>query len=184
MLVAAVPAQSQTHFAQRNQRQGYEVTKIYDRETDSTRVTFNVLGSSRPFGLESRAWLDLSFTHLGRLLTAPPEAVLLTVESFTPSRGGWAFARPQELRIATTSGDRLRLPPARYRKLPVHLFDAGRREVLSFRVPARQLTALAGERQLDVEVGKARFRFRERRMAMLRELVALMARGAMTTEGH
>ena len=69
-LLAAVPAQSQTHFAQGDKSRGYQVSKIYDKQTDSTRVTFTVLGSSRPFGLKSRAWVDLSFTYHGRRLTS------------------------------------------------------------------------------------------------------------------
>ena len=173
-LLAAVPAQSQTHFAQGDKSRGYQVSKIYDKQTDSTRVTFTVLGSSRPFGLKSRAWVDLSFTYHGRRLTSPPQVVFLTLESFTPSRGGWAFARPQELRIACADGEKLRLAPARYEKLPVHLFDSGRREVLSFRIPALEIVALAGEELLNVDAGRAKVRFRERRMTMLRELVATM----------
>lgn len=170
----AAPAQGQTHFTQREKPRGYQVTTIYDRQTDSTRVTFTILGSSRPFGLKSRAWIDLSFTYPGRRLTSPPQVVLLTVESFTPSRGGWAFVRPQELRIACADEEKLRLAPAHYQKLPVHLFDSGRREVLTFRIPARQIVAIAGEELLNVEVGRAKVRFRERRMAMLRDLVATM----------
>jgi hypothetical protein len=173
-LLTAAPAQSQTHFAQRERQRGYQVTTIYDRETDSTRVTFTVLGSSRLFGLKSRAWIDLSFTYPGRRLISPPQTVLLTVESFTPSRGGWAFARPQELRIACADEEKLRLAPAHYEKRPVHLFDSGRREVLSFRIAARQIVAIAGEELLNLDVGRAKVRFRERRMAMLRDLVAVM----------
>ena len=173
-LLAAAPAQGQTHFAHRERSPGYQVTTIYDRETDTTRVTFTILGSSRPFGLKSRAWIDLSFTYPGRRLTSPPQVVLLTVESFTPSRGGWAFGRRQELRIACADEEKLRLAPASYQKLPVHLFDSGRREVISFRIPARQIVAIAGEELLNVEVGRAKVRFRERRMAMLRDLVAAM----------
>ncbi len=173
-LLAAGPAQSQTHFSERGRARGYQVSSLYDRETDSTRVTFTVLGSSRPFGLKSRAWMDLSFTYPGRRLTSPPQVVLLTLQSFTPSRGGWAFARPQELRIACADEEKLRLAPALYEKLPVHLFDPGRREVLSFRIPAREIVAMAGEELLSVKVGRAEVRFRERRMAMLRDLVAAM----------
>jgi hypothetical protein len=173
-LLVAAPAQGQTHFAQRERPRGYQVSTIYDRETDSTRVTFTIQGSSRPFGLKSRAWIDLSFTHPGRRLTSPPQVILLTVESFTPSRGGWAFARPQELRIACADEEKLRLAPALYERLPVHLFDPGRREVLSFRIPAREIVAMAGEELLNVKVGRAEVRFRERRMAMLRDLVAAM----------
>ena len=173
-LLATVPAQSQTHFAQRDKSRGYQVSTIYDKDTDSTRVTFTVLGSSRPFGLKSRAWMDLSFTYPGRRMTTPPHVVFLTLESFTPSRGGWAFAGPQKLRIACADGEKLRLAPARYEKLPVHLFDSGRREVLSFRIPALEIVALAGEELLNVEAGRAKMRFRERRMTMLRDLVATM----------
>jgi hypothetical protein len=173
-LLAAGPAQSQTHFSERGRARGYQVSSLYDRETDSTRVTFTVLGSSRPFGLKSRAWMDLSFTYPGRRLTSPPQVVLLTLQSFTPSRGGWAFARPQELRIACADEEKLRLAPALYEKLPVHLFDPGRREVLSFRIPAREIVAMAGEELLSVKVGRAEVRFRERRMAMPRDLVAAM----------
>ena len=80
-------------------RASYQVTTLYDRVTDSTRVMVSLPASTRPFGLGSRVWLDAHFTFPGRRLQAAPEFVVLTLESWTPSRGGWAFAHPAKLRV-------------------------------------------------------------------------------------
>jgi hypothetical protein len=152
----------------------YETTTNYDRLTDSTRVTVVLKGSSRPFGLGSRVSLDLSFTYPGVHLTAPPEAVVLTLESFTPARGGWAFAHPQQLRVRSGKTVKLEVPAAHYAQLRVGLFDAGRREELSFRIPTEQFTPLAGEPEVEFKAGNASIRFRDARMEMLREVVRRM----------
>src|SRR4051812_41310178 len=65
----------------------YRVAVVHDRLTDSTRVSASFSASSRPFGLDSRAWLDLSFTFSGARLLTLPSTVVLTIESWTPGRG-------------------------------------------------------------------------------------------------
>ncbi len=149
---------------------GYVVSTIYDRLTDSTRVAITLKGSSRPFGLGSRVWLNVSFTHPGRRLTIPPQAVSLTLESFTPARGGWAFARPQSLRILSGESLQVEVPAGEYEKLRVRLFDSGRRELLSFRVPTERFVAMAAEPELELKAGNARMRLGERSMGMLRDV--------------
>ncbi len=126
---------------------------------------------SRPFGLGSRVWLDLSFTHQGVRLTAPLEAVVLTFDSFTPARGGRAFARPQLLRVHSGRSVKLEVPAARYAKRRVRLLDKRRREELSFRIPTRQFTTLAAKPEIEFRVRNASIRFHDRRMEMLREVV-------------
>lgn len=174
LLLAPSTIQGQGHRSKRDERRGYQVTTIYDRQTDTTRVTYTVSGASRPFGLKSRVWIDLSFTYAGRRLTSFPHGVTVTLMSFTPSRGGWAFARTHALRIACADGEKVRVLPMRYERLPVRLFDSGRREVLSFHLPVRELLGLEGEELLDLKAGRATIRFRERRMAMLSDLIAQM----------
>jgi hypothetical protein len=73
----------------------YRIAVVHDRLTDSTRLSASFTASSQPFGLDSRAWLDLSFSFAGVRLIAAPAFVALTIESWTPGRGGWAFAHPQ-----------------------------------------------------------------------------------------
>jgi hypothetical protein len=172
LFLAPSTVHGQGHFSKRDERRGYQVTTIYDRQTDSTRVTYTVSGASRPFGLKSRVWIDLAFVYPGRRLTSFPEAVTVTLVSFTPSRGGWAFARPHTLRIACADGEKVRVLPMRYERLPVHLFDPGRREALSFRLSVPDLLRLEGEELLDLKAGQATIRFREKRMAMLSDLIA------------
>jgi hypothetical protein len=167
---AAVPVRAQSFQADRASDAAYEVSTIYDRVTDSTRVSVALKGSSRPFGLGSRVWLDVSFTHSGPRLTVPPEAVVLTLESFTPARGGWAFAHPERLRVESGESVKLELPATEYEKLPVGLFDAGRREMLSFRIPTGQFVAMAAEPELELKAGDARMRLRGRAMDMLRDV--------------
>jgi hypothetical protein len=168
--VAAPPVGAQSFRGDRASNAAYEVNTIYDRLTDSTRVSVALKGSSRPFGLRSRVWLDVSFTYSGPGLTVPPEAIVLTLRSFTPARGGWAFAHSQPLRVVSGERVKLELPAAEYEKLRVGLFDAGRREMLSFRIPTGEFVAMAAESELELKAGKARMRLRGRAMAMLRDV--------------
>jgi hypothetical protein len=98
-------------------------------------------------------------------------AVVLTLASFTSARGGWAFAHPQRLRIVSGESPELELPAAGYEKLRVGLFDAGRREMLSFRIPAEQFVAMAAQSELELKAGKAKMRLGKREMGMLRDVV-------------
>ncbi len=155
-------------------RASYQVTTLYDRVTDSTRVMVSLPASTRPFGLGSRVWLDAHFTFPGRRLQAAPEFVVLTLESWTPSRGGWAFAHPAKLRVESKNGLRLELSAAEYVKRPVHLFDSGRREALSFRIPVEEFVAMSEALGLSLRAGNARIRFDEQRMTAIRDLVRQM----------
>ena len=147
----------------------YQVVLIHDRLTDSSRVTASFTGSSRPFGLDSRAWLGISFSFPGYRLTSVPATVTLTVEAWTPARGGWAFAHPQPLRVRSGDSLRLEVAPSGYAKRRVHLFDRGRREELSFEIPPADFARLARAPDLVFTAGRARFKVHDR-MAMLREV--------------
>jgi hypothetical protein len=152
----------------------YMVTRLYDRVSDSTRVSASLSSSSRPFGLGSRVWLWASFTFPGRRLLAAPASAVLFIGSWTPARGGWAFAHPRELRVERGKTRLATIPAAGYLKQPVHWFDGGRREELFFSIRAAELTALAGESELVLKAGGATIRLDQRRMARLRALVKQM----------
>lgn len=151
----------------------YQVTIIRDRLTDSSRVTAFFAGSSKAFGLDSRAWLGLSFSFPGIQVSAPPAFLTLTIEAWTPARGGWAFAHPEWLHVRSGDSLRLEYPPAGYVKRRVHMLDTGRREELWFDIPLGDFTRLARAPELDFTAGRARFRVRER-MEMLREVLRRM----------
>jgi hypothetical protein len=174
--VALVPPVVPTVLAQdfRNRvraENSFAVSRLYDRVTDSTRVAAVLSSSSRPFGLGSTAWLLAAFTFPGRQLQAPPALVVLSLESWTPSRGGWAFARPRELRVETGKTRLTTIPAAGYVKRPVHLFDRGRREELSFRIEPGEFAALARQPELVMKAGSATVRLDKRRMERLQALV-------------
>jgi hypothetical protein len=152
---------------------GYQLVVIHDRGTDSSRVTAAFTASSKPFGLGSRAWLDLSFTFAGIRLIAAPPFVVLTIESWTPARGGWAFAHPESLHVRSGDSIRLDVPATGYVKRRVHLLDSGRQEVLWFDIPSTDFTRLAGAPELTLRVGNARIRVRQR-VEMLREVLRRM----------
>jgi hypothetical protein len=152
---------------------GYKITVVHDRLTDSSHLTAPFIGSSKPFGLESKAWLDLSFSFAEDRLLASPPLVVLSIESWTPSRGRWASAHPQSLEIRSGNSLRLEMPPAGYEKRPVHMFDAGRREVLWLEIDASDLRRIADAPELVLTAGHARFGVRKR-MEMLREVVRRM----------
>jgi hypothetical protein len=151
----------------------YRVVVVHDRLTATTRVSASFTASSKPFGLDSRAWLDLSFTFPGVRLLTPPSVVVVTIDSWTPARGGWAFAHPEWLRIQSGDSLRLEFPAAGYLKRQVHIFDSGRREMLWFDVPSSAFTRLAGAPELLFAAGRARFRVRQR-MEMLHEVLRRM----------
>ena len=177
ILQLAVPMHSvvavQGFGPRRTAANAYRVAVVHDRLTDSTRVSASFTATSKPFGLDSRAWLDLAFTFSGaRLVTSPP-ALVLTIESWTPARGGWAFAHPESLHIQSGDSIQLEFPAAGYLKRRVHLFDTGRREVLWFDIPSSDFTRLSAAPELLFTAGRARFRVRER-MEMLHEVLRRM----------
>jgi len=156
----------------------YCVQEFYDRVADSTRTIAVLPPSPRRFGLGSRVSLDVSYTYSGRRLTTPPEWLTISFESFTPARGGWAFGRPRPLEIRSLGAWKLEVSPAEYRKQPVHLFDAGRRERLSFRVATSAFLMLAAEPELSLKAGPAVMRLRGRRMELLRLVAKRLGPGA------
>jgi len=151
-------------------RVSYHVTTIHDRLTDSTRVMVLLPASARPFGRGSRVWLDAHFAFPGRWLLATPDFVVLTLECWTPARSGWAFAQPAELRVESNNGLRLEIAAAEYVKHPVHLLDRGRREALSFRIPAEQFVAMSEAPGLSLRAGNARIKFDQAQMVRIRDL--------------
>jgi hypothetical protein len=150
------------------------VVALHDRVTDTTRVSALLPVRAKPFGLGSRAWVGLSFSVRGTRLTVPPSFVVLTIEGWTPARGGWAFAHPQALLIKSGDSLRLEVPPAGYEKRRVHLFDTGRREMLWFNLESTAMRRLAREAALVLKSGRAQFEVRDRGMEVVREVVRRM----------
>jgi hypothetical protein len=169
----AGPALAQGFGPRSSAAKAYQLAVIHDRGTDSSRVTAAFTASSKPFGLGSRVWLDLSFTFAGVRLIAAPPFVVLTIESWTPARGGWAFAHPESLHVRSGDSIRLDVPAAGYVKRRVHLFDSGRREALWFDILSTDFARLAGAPELTFKAGNARFRVRQR-MEMLQEIIRRM----------
>lgn len=126
------------------------------------------------FGLDSMVWLLASFTFPGRRLLAPPVFAVPSLESWTPARGGWAFAHPRELRLEAGKTRLATIPAAGYVKGPVRLFDRGRREELSFRIEPEKFAALARQPEPMLKAGSATVRWDKRRMERVRALVREM----------
>ena len=153
----------------------YILSRVYDRATDSTRIAVSLSSGSRPFRLGSTAWLIASFSFPGRWLVTPPAFTELSLESWTPPRGGWAFSHPHELRVESGKARLATIPAAEYVKRRVHLLDRGRREELSFHIGVEQLAALAEQPELVLKAGRATIRLDALGMAKLRTFVAEMA---------
>lgn len=147
------------------------VSRLYDRVTGTTRVAVSLSPSSRPFGRGSTAWLLAAFSFPGHRLLVPPAFVELSLESWTPSRGGWAFARPRALRVEAARKRLATIPASEYVKRRASLFDRGRREALAFHIPAEQLAILARQPELVLKAGGASIQLDTRRMAKLRAFV-------------
>jgi hypothetical protein len=153
----------------------YILSRVYDRATDSTRIAASLSSGSRRFRLGSTAWLIASFSFPGRWLLAPPAFAELSLESWTPPRGGWAFAHPHELRVEARKTRLATIPASEYVKRRVHLLDRGRREELTFHIGVEQLAALAEQPELVLKAGSATIRLDALGMAKLRTFVAEMA---------
>jgi hypothetical protein len=166
----APPVEAQRYREDQHYPDRSRVLELYDRVADSSRVVATIATTSRRFGLGSRVAVDVSYAYAGRHLTASPEWVIITMESFTPARGGWAFARPRPLEVRSGGALKLQVPPAEYRKQPVGLFDAGRREMLAFRVSPAEFLTLVSETELSLEVGGASIELKGLRMETLRAL--------------
>ena len=67
---------------------------------------------------------------------------------------------------------------------PVGLFDAGRREVLSFRVSPVDFLTLVSETELSLEVGGASVRLKDQRMETLRALAHRLKLKPVTESGR
>jgi hypothetical protein len=76
------------------------------------------------------------------------------------------------LRVKSGESVKLELPAAEYEKLRVGLFDPGRREMLSFRIPTGLFVAMAAEPELELKAGDASMRLRGRAMEMLRDVAS------------
>ena len=166
---AAMVPHAQSFQADRPSGAGYEANTNYGRLTDTTRTAVPLKGSSCPFGLGSQVWLEVSFTHPGRSLTTVPDTVLFILASFPPACGGWAFARPGLLRMRSSEGMELEFPAAEYERLRTGLFDAGRRELLSFEIPTRQFVVMSAEPELELKAGGAKLRLRQTQRDLLQE---------------
>ena len=104
----------------------YHVMPLYDRVTDSTRLSALLLTGVGWFGSGSRVWLTVSFAFPGRLQVEQPEWVDIALDSFTREGGKWAFSRPRELRVEVAKSRRLKVPASGYVRLGKGLTDRGR----------------------------------------------------------
>ena len=149
----------------------YHVVPLYDRVTDSTRVSAMLLTAVGWFGSGSRVWLTASFAFPGRLQVEPPEWVDIALDSFTSEGGKWAFSRPRELRVEVANSVRLRVPARGYVRLGKGLTDRGRRELLSFRIPARDFIDWGDELEIIIRAGRAQFVLSSHAIEMVRDLI-------------
>ena len=154
----------------------YQIISLYDRVTDSTRISAVLLTGVTWFksGGGARVWLTASFSFPGRRLAAAPDSVELSFDSFTQEGGGWAFSQKRPLRVEVGNSVRLEVPPTVYQRLGRSLLDRGRREVMSFRIPVHQFINLADEPEIVLHTGRARFELSSHAMEMLRDLIRRM----------
>jgi hypothetical protein len=153
----------------------YQVIPLYDRVTDSTRISAMLLTSVGWFGSGTKVWLTASFAFPGRELVAQPDSLDVALYSFTREGGRWAFARARELRVEVGNSVRLKVPANGYVRVGKGLLDRGRRELLSFRIPAREFIDLGEELEVVFQAGSARFELSSHAMEMIRDLIHRMA---------
>ena len=175
VLVPAAPTAVAQDFAHRRRSESqYQPVTLYDRVADSTHVSLLLGHSSKPFGLGSTVWAHATFAFKGRRPPPQSTSAVVILDSWTPSRGGWAFAHPQALQVRDGQVRLATIPASQYVKRKVHLFDAGRREVLSFRVAADTLATFSRQPALILRAGNAVVPLTARGMEALRVLVREM----------
>ena len=154
----------------------YHVVPLYDRVTDSTRVSAMLLTGVGWFGSGSRVWLTVSFAFPGRLQIEQPEWVDVSLDSFTREGGKWAFSRSRsrELRVEVANSVRLKVPARGYVRRDKGPTDRGRRELLSFRIPAREFIEWKDELEITIRAGPAQFVLSSHAMEMVRDLIHRM----------
>jgi hypothetical protein len=171
---AARTALGQDFSHGRRSESPYQPVTLYDRVVDSTRVSLLLGHTRKPFGLGSTVWAHATFTFQGRRAPSRPTSAVVILDSWTPARGGWAFAHPQSLQVRDGQGRLATIPASQYVKRKVHLFDTGRREVLSFRVAADTLATFSQQPALTLRAGRAVVPLTARGMEALRVLVGEM----------
>jgi hypothetical protein len=175
LLAPAAPIALGQDFAHRRRSDSqYQPVSLYDRVADSTRVSLLLGHTAKPFGLGSTVWAHATFTFKGRRPPPRPGSAVVTFDSWTPGRGGWAFAHPQALQVRDGQARLATIPASQYIKRKTHLFDTGRREVLSFRVAADTLATFSRQPELILRAGRAVVPLTARGMEALRILVREM----------
>ena len=152
----------------------YYVVPIHDRVTDSTRISAMLLTGVGWFGSGAKVWLTASFAFPGRRLVTQPDTVELALDSFAREGSKWAFSHARELRVEVDNSVRLEVPARDYVRVGKGLLDRGRRELLSFRIPAREFIDLGQEREVILQAGSARFELNSHAMEMIRDLIRRM----------
>jgi len=175
LLAPAAPTALGQDFAHgRRSESQYQPVTLYDRVADSTRVSLLLGHTPKPFGLGSTVWAHATFAFKGRRPPPRPTSAVVILDSWTPARGGWAFAHPQALQVRDGQARLATIPASQYVKRKVQLFDTGRREVLSFRVAADTLATLSRQPALTLRAGRAVVPLTARGMEALRILVREM----------
>jgi hypothetical protein len=128
------------------------------------------------FGSGSRVWLTVSFAFPGRLQVEQPEWVDISLDSFTREGGKWAFSRSRsrELRVEVANSVRVKVPARGYVRRDKRPTDRGRRELLSFRIPAREFIEWEDELEIIMHAGPAQFVLSRHAMEMVRDLIHRM----------
>lgn len=148
----------------------YQIVSLYDRVVDSTRVSAMLLTSVTWSGSGAKVWLTASFTFPGRMLVTRPDSVELAFDSFSREGARLAFSHARELRVEVGSSLRFKATANSYTRLGEGLTDRGRRELLSFRIPAGEFIRLGDEVEVAFRSGPAQFYLTGHAIEMIRDL--------------
>ena len=149
----------------------YQLSSIYDRVTDRTRVTVVPRQKYRPSYNQPNVSFSVSVTYSGREPTPAPDSVVFEVAVFSPARGGWPLAHPERLKVTLNDTIHLEFPSADYRRMSVHLNDRGRNETLDFRIPTTDFLSLAASSRARLKIGRFTIKLDQPGLDGLRALV-------------
>ena len=153
----------------------YQLSAVYDRVANRTRVTVVPAQHYQPAFDKPTMSFAVSISYLGRPSAAAPDSVELDFITFTPPRAGWPLAHPHSLRIILDDSVRSEFPAAEYQRMSVGLFDRGRSEMSSYRIPSPAFLQLAGSSRVTLKVGRFTIKLDQQGFEGLRVLAARLS---------
>lgn len=136
---------------------GYQMNAIYDRVGQQTRLSLQTFHRVERTPDGAFASFSVSATYGGPGPSWQSDSVEFEFMTFSPTRRGWALGHLTTLRV-TIADSVLTFPTHTYEKMRMRLGDRYRSERLTFRIAASDLASLAAASNVELKLGRFRFK--------------------------